>query len=224
MPGSRAHLLEALRTSALATRANRVLGEVLAARGSHDETRRAIGDEARARAEAELVAAERFGAPTPIARALLARAVAEGDDVARVALCERGLDVLDGGMGKLESVRLRLELGRALVRMGRRVEARQALRPALADADALGAEALASRARRELVATGLRPRRAALHGVPALTPRERQICELAAAGRANRAIAQQLFLSVKTVETHVAAGFRKLGVRARTELEAALFT
>ena len=71
---------------------------------------------------------------------------------------------------------------------------------------------LAERARRELVATGLRPRNAALEGMAALTPRQRQICELAAVGKGNRAIAQELFLSVKTVETHLAAGYRKLGV------------
>ena len=67
--------------------------------------------------------------------------------------------------------------------------------PALADADAAGAVVLAQRARRELVATGLRPRQAAIEGAAALTPRQRQICELAAAGKGNRAIAQELFLS-----------------------------
>ena len=90
---------------------------------------------------------------------------------------------------------MRLELGSALAYLGRRVEAREALRPALADADAAGAVLLAQRARRELVATGLRPRQAAIEGAAALTPRQRQICELAAAGKGNRAIAQQLFLS-----------------------------
>ena len=74
------------------------------------------------------------------------------------------------------------------------------------------------RARRELVATGLRPRHAATEGAAALTPRQRQVCELAAAGKGNRAIAQELFLSVKTVETHLAAGYRKLGVNTRAEL------
>jgi DNA-binding CsgD family transcriptional regulator len=102
--------------------------------------------------------------------------------------------------------------------MGRRIEARDALRPAFADADAVGASPLSQDARRELVATGLRPRRAALEGAAALTPRERQICELAIAGKANRAIAAELFLSVKTVETHLAASFRKLGVHRRSEL------
>jgi DNA-binding CsgD family transcriptional regulator len=74
------------------------------------------------------------------------------------------------------------------------------------------------------VATGLRPRRAALEGAAALTPRERQICKLATAGKANRAIANELFLSVKTVETHLAASFRKLGVRSRSQLSQALDT
>ncbi|MGH2885844.1 MAG: response regulator transcription factor, partial [Solirubrobacteraceae bacterium] len=53
-------------------------------------------------------------------------------------------------------------------------------------------------------------------------PRQRQIVELAAAGKPNRAIAQQLFLSIKTVETHLAAGYRKLGVSTRTDLSAAV--
>ena len=69
--------------------------------------------------------------------------------------------VVAGAPRSLESVRLRLELGSALAYLGRRVEARDALRPALADADAAGAVLLAQRARRELVATGLRPRHAA---------------------------------------------------------------
>ena len=174
--------------------------------------------EAVAMADAELALAERFGAPVPIAGALHARAVAEPDDAARVALCERALAVAAGTPALLESVRARLELGGTLAHMGRRIEARDALRPALADADAAGAVLLAQRARRELVATGLRPRNAALEGAAALTPRQRQVCELAAAGKGNRQIAQALFLSIKTVETHLAAGYRKLGVGTRAEL------
>jgi DNA-binding NarL/FixJ family response regulator len=86
----------------------------------------------------------------------------------------------------------------------------------------VGAVPLARRARRELVATGLRPRRAALDGPASLTPRQRQICELAASGKPNRAIAAELFLSNKTVETHLAAAFRKLGVASRADLAARL--
>ena len=179
-------------------------------------------EEAVAMADAELALAERFGAPVPIAGALHARAVAEPDAAARVALCERALAVAAGTPALLEAVRARLVLGSTLAHTGRRVEARDALRPALADADAAGAVLLAQRARRELVATGLRPRQAATEGAAALTPRQRQVCELAAAGKGNRQIAQALFLSIKTVETHLAAGYRKLGVGTRAELAAQL--
>ena len=178
--------------------------------------------EAAALADAEVELARQFGAPVAVARALHARAVAEPDDKARLALCRHALELLDDHRAVLESARLRLEAGSTLARMGRRVEAREALRPALADADACGALVLAKRARRELVATGMRPRRAAFEGVGALTPRQRQICELAAAGKGNKAISRELFLSIKTVETHLAAAYRKLGVSTRTSLRAAL--
>ena len=179
-------------------------------------------DEAIALADAELELAERFGAPGPIVNALHARAVADPDHAVRVELCERALAIAAGAPHGLGVVRTRLELGSALAHLGRRVEARDVLRPALADADQAGAVVLADRARRELVATGLRPRQAAIEGTASLTPRQRQICELAAAGKGNRAIAQELFLSVKTVETHLAAGFRKLGVTTRAELSGEL--
>ena len=176
-------------------------------------------DEAARVADAALAEAEQLGAPAQVAAALHARAVAEPDAKRRIALCERGLALEPGG---LEAVRLRLELGAALAYVGRRVEARDALRPALADGDAFGATPLSERARRELVATGLRPRQAAIEGTAALTPRQRQICELAAVGKGNRVIAHELFLSIKTVETHLAAGYRKLGVNTRAELAAEL--
>jgi DNA-binding CsgD family transcriptional regulator len=181
-------------------------------------------EEAVALAEEELALAESFGSPVAIARAMVARAVAEPSDQTRISICRRALASLEASRagGELESVRLRLELGSTLARIGRRIEARELLRPALADADAVGASRLAERARRELVATGLRPRRAALEGASALTPRQRQIVELAAAGKPNRAIAEQLFLSIKTVETHLAAGYRKLGVSTRLDLSAAV--
>jgi DNA-binding CsgD family transcriptional regulator len=178
--------------------------------------------EAIALAEIELAGARSFGATVPIARALAARAIAEPDHRARAGLCMRSLEELGDRPAGLESVRLQLELGHALARIGLRVQARDALRPALAEADRLGATVLAERARRELVATGLRPRRAATEGSAALTPRQREICELAAAGKANRAIAGELFVSIKTVETHLAAAYRKLGVGTRAGLAACL--
>jgi DNA-binding CsgD family transcriptional regulator len=130
---------------------------------------------------------------------------------------ERAVAGLAGGTGSVVVVEATAGLGKTAL-----LERAAELRPALADADAVGASLLAERARRELVATGLRPRRAAVEGASALTPRQRQIIELAAADTANRAIAQQLFLSIKTVETHLAAGYRKLGVRTRVDLSAAV--
>ena len=174
--------------------------------------------EAVALAETDLASARANGAARAIAGALLARVVAEADHAPRAELAARALEELGDRSAGLELVRLRLELGSALGRLGRRLEAREPLRRALADADRAGDVRLAQRARRELVATGLRPRRAALDGADALTPRQRQICELAAAGKGNRAIAAELFLSVKTVETHLATAYRKLGVSTRASL------
>jgi DNA-binding CsgD family transcriptional regulator len=174
--------------------------------------------EAATLAAEELALSERFGAPAATLTAWHATAVAEPDDARRLELCETALTRLGGSGSVLEVARIRLELGHALSRLGRRVEARGPLRLALANADRTGATLLADAARRELVATGLRPRRAQTEGVASLTPRQRQVCELAASGTANRVIAQQLFLSVKTVETHLATVYEKLGVETREAL------
>jgi DNA-binding CsgD family transcriptional regulator len=178
--------------------------------------------EAAALADEDVARTTRFRAPVALLTALHARAVAEADEEERVALCRRALGLAGGVNAVLHTVRLRLELGSTLSRLGSRVEARDALRPALAAADEAGAMPLAERARRELVATGLRPRRAAIEGAAALTPRQRQICTLAAAGKRNREIGHALFLSVKTVETHLASAYRKLGISSRDDLELAL--
>ena len=85
-----------------------------------------------------------------------------------------------------------------------------------------GALRLAGRAREELVAAGARPRRAALSGRDALTPSERRVAQLAADGMTNREIAQALFVTEKTVETHLGRAFMKLGVRSRKQLAQAL--
>jgi DNA-binding NarL/FixJ family response regulator len=51
-----------------------------------------------------------------------------------------------------------------------------------------------------------------------LTPAERRVAALAAAAQTNREIADSLFVSVRTVETHLSRTYQKLGVRSRTEL------
>ncbi|MBX5443266.1 MAG: helix-turn-helix transcriptional regulator, partial [Solirubrobacteraceae bacterium] len=80
----------------------------------------------------------------------------------------------------------------------------------------------AARAEAELRASGARPRRTRLRGADALTPSERRVAELAAAGRSNPEIAQALFVTRRTVETHLTSAYRKLDVASRDELAAAL--
>ncbi len=90
------------------------------------------------------------------------------------------------------------------------------------EAHACGAEPLAVRAADELRATGARPRRRALRGIEALTPSEARVAELAASGRSNREIAQDLFVTLATVETHLTRVYRKVGVDGRERLAATL--
>ena len=77
---------------------------------------------------------------------------------------------------------------------------------------------LADRARLELLACGARPRRSAVTGIESLTPAERQVADFAAAGHGNREIAQRLYVTRRTVETHLTHAFAKLGISGRPEL------
>jgi DNA-binding CsgD family transcriptional regulator/tetratricopeptide (TPR) repeat protein len=196
-------------------------------------------EEARALAAEQLALAERHGALTSLAVALraVAHAAAPSDAIATL---ERAAALFaapaasngagasrDGagapGVGRLEHVRVLLDLGAALRRRGRTEAAREPLREALHLADQGGAVRLAERARAELHAAGARPRRAALTGRGALTPAERRVATLAAEGRTNRQIAQELFVTQRTVETHLTHTFAKLDVSSRDALAAALW-
>ncbi len=130
--------------------------------------------------------------------------------------------MLESSGARLELARALIDLGAVLRRDGRRARARELLRRGLELATRCGAERLAAYGRDELQATGARPRRIALSGVESLTPSERRVAQLAAGGDTNRAIAQALFVTEKTVEGHLAHAFDKLGVRSRTRLRDAL--
>jgi DNA-binding CsgD family transcriptional regulator len=72
------------------------------------------------------------------------------------------------------------------------------------------------------VATGARPRRMVRTGVDALTPSELRVARMAATGMTNREIAQALFVTARTVETHLTHAYPKLGIVSRERLGAAL--
>jgi DNA-binding CsgD family transcriptional regulator len=118
----------------------------------------------------------------------------------------------------LEHARALVELGSALRRAGRREASRGPLRDGLGLADRLRARPLAERARAQLVAAGARPRQSATAGIGALTPAERRVALLALHGEGNAAIAQILFVTMKTVETHLSRAYRKLGISGRGQL------
>jgi DNA-binding NarL/FixJ family response regulator len=135
-----------------------------------------------------------------------------------VEALREAVEVLAGTDAGLQHAHALVDLGAALRRANRRRDAREPLREGLDLAHRCGATALEERARTELAATGARPRRATLTGVEALTPSELRVARMAADGLTNREIAQQLFVTAKTVETHLRHVYQKLDVARRTEL------
>jgi DNA-binding CsgD family transcriptional regulator len=118
--------------------------------------------------------------------------------------------------------RARLTYGEWLRREGRRVDAREQLRPAHDMFASMGAEGFAERARRELLATGEKARKRQDDTRDDLTPQEEQIARLARDGRTNPEIGAELFISPRTVEWHLRKVFTKLGISTRKGLRGAL--
>jgi DNA-binding CsgD family transcriptional regulator len=118
--------------------------------------------------------------------------------------------------------RVDLALGAWLRRRRRVAESRRPLAAAQAIFDALGARAWGQRARQELAATGQQPRRREPDGWARLSAQELQIARLAAQGLSNREIGQRLYLSPRTVGSHLYRIFPKLGVSSRAELAGVL--
>ena len=178
-------------------------------------------DEARRLASIELDLARRWGAPRAIGRALRTLGLAEGGE-AGIATLRESVLALEESPALLERARSMVELGGALRRSLKRIEARDRLRAGLDLAQRCAATALAERAREELVAAGAKPRSAAISGAESLTPSERRIAAMAADGMTNRQIAQSLFVTPRTVEMHLSNAFRKLEIGSRTQLAGAL--
>ena len=184
--------------------------------------RAAAGDEAGARLAAEaFLRRERVrGIPARLAVAL--RGVARTDPERAVAMLEQALELHGEGRMRLEHARTCVELGLAYRRRGQRRAARAVLEQGADLAFACQAAPLLEQARVELRILGARPRRLAFSGVESLTASERRAADLAAQSATNREIAEQLFVTVKTVESRLGAVYRKLGIATRHELAAAL--
>lgn len=123
---------------------------------------------------------------------------------------------------RLERATALIDLGVALRRAGQRTDARAALQLGADAASRCQALPLAARAREELVVLGARPRRLQFSGIESLTASERRTVDLVVQGRTNRQVAEELFVTMKTVETHLGNAYRKLDIRSRGELAAAL--
>lgn len=172
-------------------------------------------------AEDELRDARQFGEPRALAHALRVAGLIKGGDVGLAHLHE-ALDVIAGSPARLEHAYVLADLGAALRRTGRASDAERHLREAGDLADRLGAVALGRAVRERLRLVGRRPRRLRMTGPGALTPSELRVATLAAKGMTNRAIAQELFVTLKAVEFHLGNTYRKLGITSRRELAAAL--
>jgi DNA-binding CsgD family transcriptional regulator len=179
----------------------------------------ALGDVRRARelADAELADVRRFGGTRARGVALRVAGLARGGNRGLAAL-EESVGVLGESPAALEHAQSLVEWGAALRRAGRRQDARRALSQGLDSAARCGARPLIALAREELRIAGARPRRDWTRGIEALTASELRIVRLAHAGYTNREIARELYLSIKTVEGHLARAYGKLDITSRSQL------
>jgi DNA-binding CsgD family transcriptional regulator/Flp pilus assembly protein TadD len=176
--------------------------------------------------EAELVSLEElelaraWGSPGTVGRVLRTLGRTRGEK--GIEHIHEAISVLEGTPARLEHARAVAALGTAMRRFGNPTDAREPLRKALDLASQCDATLLAEEVRADLQAVGVRPRTDAASGVGSLTPSERRVVGLAASGGTNRDIAQELYVTPKTVEVHLSNAYRKLGIRGRRELPQAL--
>ncbi|WSY37766.1 LuxR C-terminal-related transcriptional regulator [Embleya sp. NBC_00888] len=165
--------------------------------------------------------ARRWGAAATIGEALRNRARIEPPRAAS-RLLEESVAVLEHSGARLQLAESLVESGRMYALAGQPAAARQSLRRGMGLAQECGWDLLVERAHKDLLACGGRLRRSSLSGPGSLTPSERQIAELAAAGHTNRAIAEFLCVTRGTVEVHLTHVYRKLGISGRSALSTRL--
>jgi DNA-binding CsgD family transcriptional regulator len=151
-------------------------------------------------------------------RALLS----EGDSVETDDLYHKAIEHSGSTNLRVHLARTHLLYGEWLRRQRRRLEAREQLRTAFEMFHAMGIEAFAGRAERELLATGQRVRKRTVETRDELTAQEAQVARLAREGLSNAEIGARLFISRHTVAYHLRKIFNKLGITSRGELGRAL--
>jgi DNA-binding CsgD family transcriptional regulator len=174
-------------------------------------------DEALRLASEELGLARRWGTARAIGVALRALGVAAGGPDG-LSLLEEAVSLLARSSARVEHAYALYDLGRVLGESGRQEDVRPLLHESYRLAGDCGADALAALCAAEIKKAGGRRPRARLAGTAALTAQERRIAERAAAGATNREIAEELFLTVRTVEAHLTGVYRKLGIEGRAQL------
>jgi DNA-binding CsgD family transcriptional regulator len=178
-----------------------------------------LGATTRANAEMALQLAEEFGAPRARAEGL--RAIRLTDPSAQEAGFEAARLFREVG-SRIDEARTLVGILMVFGRQMPRDAAHEQLSRALDLAERSGSSRLVARIRGLSGELGLGVRSRPVSGVGSLTPSERRVAALAAAGRRNKDVAQELYVTVKTVETHLARVFTKLGITSRAELQAAL--
>lgn len=177
--------------------------------------------EAREIAGAQLQLVRHIEIPSAIGTATMMLGIATGGEEG-TALLGQAADTLRDTPRRLDYARALIEFGSALRRAKRRVDSRPPLQEGMEIAHRCGATVLASQAREELRATGARPRRMVVTGADSLTASELRVARMAADGMSNPQIAQTLYVTRRTVETHLASSYRKLDIGSREELADAL--
>lgn len=182
-----------------------------------------LGNDAEARrfAETEVELARRWGDPAVLAQSLRTLGAVTSGAEAERALAQ-SVSLLERTNARLQLALSLVAAGQAQGRNGSLAQARQALRRGMLLAEESGAHSLKAEARKALLASGGRLRRAPASGLSALTPTERRIAVHAARGHTNKSIADLLHITPRTVEVHLTRVYGKLSISGRSALAEAL--